>query len=128
VIWSNLVSANQISVVSYLLLLGLYMVIYLIDEIIVFGVAVFTMQASHVEEKHGRVLKLISGVIMLILGIVMAINPAWMNDLRTSLLVFFIALIITILIFIIHKKILPKFGITIGNESQQKQRKKKQTR
>jgi len=128
VIWSNLVSANQISVVSYLLLLGLYMLIYLLDELVVFGVAVFTMQASHVEEKHGRVLKLVSGVIMLILGIVMVINPAWMNDLRTSLLVFFIALIITILIFVVHKKILPKFGITIGNESQQKQRKKKQRR
>ncbi|MHB8807534.1 MAG: thioredoxin family protein [Anaerolineaceae bacterium] len=128
VIWSNLVSANQVSVVSYLLLLGLYMLIYLLDEIVVFGVAVFTMQASHVEEKHGRVLKLISGVIMFILGIVMAINPVWMNDLSTSLLVFLIAIIITILIFVIHKKILPKFGIYIGNESQQKKGKKKQRR
>ncbi|MGV8025147.1 MAG: hypothetical protein AB2L18_01150 [Anaerolineaceae bacterium] len=128
VIWSNLVSANHISVVSYLLLLGLYMLIYLLDEIVVFGVTVFTMQASHVEEKHGRVLKLISGVIMLILGIVMAINPAWMNDLSTSLLVFCIALIVTVLIYIIHKKILPKFGIYIGNEVQKKSEKKKQRR
>ncbi len=128
VIWSNLISANHISVISYLLLLGLYMIIYLLDEMIVFGVAVFTMQASRVEEKHGRVLKLISGVIMLILGIVMAINPEWMNDLSTSLLVFLIAIIITWLIFIIHKKILPKFGIYIGNDVSHKQGKKKQRR
>jgi cytochrome c biogenesis protein CcdA len=125
VIWSNLISVNDINTLSYLLLLGLYMLIYLIDEILVFGAAVLTMRASRIEEKHGRALKLISGVIMLILGFVMVVKPEWMNDLGTSLMVFLSAFVITLLVFMVHKKILPKFGIYIGNDFSQKQGKKK---
>lgn len=128
VIWSNLIATNQVSVVSYLLLLGLYMLIYLLDELAVFGVAVMTMQASRVEEKHGRVLKLISGTIMLALGVVMAIKPAWMNELGTSLVVFLVAIAITVLVYLIHQKILPKFGIYIGNDSAHQKKKKKYRR
>jgi uncharacterized membrane protein HdeD (DUF308 family) len=125
VIWSNLISVNDINTLSYLLLLGLYMLIYLIDEILVFGAAVLTMRASRIEEKHGRALKLISGVIMLILGFVMVVKPEWMNDLGTSLMVFLSAFVITLLVFMVHKKILPNFGIYIGNDFSQNQGKKK---
>lgn len=115
VIWSNLVAQNKVSVISYVLLLALYMLIYLLDELVIFGVAVFTMQASRVEEKHGRVLKLISGVIMLALGLAMALNPEWMNGLGTSLVVFGVALACTVLIYFLHQKVLPRLGIYIGN-------------
>ncbi len=72
------------------------------------------------EEKHGRLLKLASGVIMLTLGVVMVVNPQWMNGIGTSLLVFLAALGATLLIFILHRKVLPKFGILIGSEFQPK--------
>ena len=120
VIWSNLVAASQVDTAEFLFLLAIYMLIYLIDELIVFGLVVITMQASHVEEKHGRLLKLTSGVIMLTLGIVMIINPGWMNSIGSSLLVFLTALVVTVLIVIIHRMILPAFGISIGSEVQSK--------
>ncbi|MBU1691554.1 MAG: hypothetical protein KKD65_12565 [Gammaproteobacteria bacterium] len=126
VIWSNLVAANQVSTLGFILLLGLYMLIYLLDEIAVFGTVAVSMRASRVEEKHGRLLKLASGVIMLTLGFVMLVNPAWMNSIGTSLLVFLAALALTLLISLIHRRILPKFGILIGSELQpEKSRKHK---
>ncbi len=118
VIWSNLVAANQVSKTGFILLLGLYMLIYLLDELVVFGTAAVTMKASRMEEKHGRLLKLASGVIMLTLGFVMLFNPEWMNNVGTSLLVFLIALAATLLISLIHRKILPRYGILIGSELQ----------
>ena len=45
------------------------MLIYLLDEIAVFAVAAISMKAARVEEKHGRLLKLISGMIMLALAL-----------------------------------------------------------
>ncbi len=106
--------ANQVTLMPFLLLLGLYMLIYLIDELVVFTSATITMRVSKFEEKHGRLLKLISGVIMLALGLVMAVNPEWMNDLYHSLLVFAAALATSWAVYIIHQRILPRFGVYIG--------------
>lgn len=114
VIWSNLVSSSNISAATFIFLLAVYMIIYLIDELAIFGAAVITMKASRLEEKHGRILKLISGMVILVLGVVMLINPEWMNQLNSSILVFGIALASAFLVFFIHQKILPQFGIYIG--------------
>ncbi len=115
VIWSNIMIANKVSPLYFALLLGLYMLIYLLDEIGVVAVASITMKAARVEEKHGRLLKLISGTIMLALGIVMLIDPTIMNTLSSSLVVFAIALALTALIYFIHQKILPGMGVYIGS-------------
>ncbi len=118
VIWSNLIAANQVKAWQFILLLGLYMFIYLLDEMAVFISAAVTMRASRVEEKHGRLLKLISGVLMTTLAVVMAINPQWMNGVGSSILVFLAALVITLFIYALHRKVLPRFGILIGSELQ----------
>lgn len=109
VIWTNLLSAQNITGTTFLLLLALYMVIYQLDEMMVFGVSVVTLKASRMEEKHGRVLKLVSGVLLLTLSLVMLINPAWMNELNSSLLVFGFAFLVTILI-LVFKRILSDPG------------------
>jgi cytochrome c biogenesis protein CcdA/glutaredoxin len=124
VIWSNLVAANQVTTLDFILLLGLYMLIYLLDELVVFITAAVTMKASRMEEKHGRLLKLASGVIMLALGMVMLINPEWMNNVGTSLLVFLAALLLTLLVSFVHRKLLPRFGILIGSEFQTDKKRK----
>ncbi len=54
VIWSNIMIANDVGTLYFALLLGLYMLIYLLDEIVIFGAAAVTMKATRVEEKHGR--------------------------------------------------------------------------
>ena len=124
VIWSNLLAANQVTTIDFILLLGLYMLIYLLDELVVFVTAAVTMKASRMEEKHGRLLKLASGVIMLALGFVMLVNPAWMNNVGTSLLVFLAAIALTLLVSLVHRKVLPRFGILIGSELQTDNRRK----
>ena len=65
---------------TFVLLILLYMLIYQLDELIIFFSVVFTLKASKLEEKHGRILKLIGGTLMLTLAAVMLINPTLMND------------------------------------------------
>jgi len=62
--------------------------IYQLDEMVIFFTAVYSLKASKLEEKHGRILKLIGGMLMLTLAGVMLINPALMNSLSSSLLIF----------------------------------------
>ena len=118
VLWTNLLVAQNVPVLTFVLLLLVYLVIYQLDEMGIFFVAVFTMRASKLEEKHGRILKLIGGMLMLALAGVMLINPSLMNSLTSSLIVFGAAFGATLAILLLHRTILPKFGVHIGTEFQ----------
>jgi thiol-disulfide isomerase/thioredoxin len=116
VLWTNLLTAQKVTPAAFALLLGLYMLIYQIDELGLFAVAVVTLKANRIEEKHGRVLKLIGGMLMLALAIVMLINPALMNNLGSSLLIFAIALAATLAVLFVHRWLLPRLGVHFGTE------------
>lgn len=116
VLWTNLLIAQEATAATFVLLLLLYMLIYQIDELGIFLVAVFTLKASKLQEKQGRILKLVGGMLMLTLANVMLVNPAWMNQISSSLIVFGVAFAATALVLLVHRKILPQFGIRIGTE------------
>lgn len=116
VIWTNLLAVQGVRGLSFLVYLLVYMLVYQLDEIVIFLVAVFTLRKSKMEEKYGRILKLLGGVLMVALALVMLINPALMNNIGNSLLVFGAAFGVTGLILLVHRVILPKYNIRIGSE------------
>ncbi len=116
VLWTNILADQGVGAATFVLLLLLYMVIYQLDELAVFGTAVVTLRASKLEEKHGRVLKLVGGMLMLTLAVVMIIDPTLMTTLGSALLVFGAALAATVLVLLVHRVVLPRFGIRIGTE------------
>ena len=120
VLWTNLLVAQGVSSGVFVALLLLYLIIYQIDELVIFGSMVVTLKASRLEEKQGRVLKLFGGVLMLALATVMLIKPSLMNDLVTSAVIFATAFSLAGIILIIHRAILPQLGIWIGSEAHDK--------
>ncbi len=62
-------------------LLALYLLIYVGLELVLFGAVVATMRITRFEERHGRLLKLIGGALMVVLGITMV----WFRQLLDSL-------------------------------------------
>ena len=115
VIWSNILSAHGIGKLEFALHLLLYMLLYQLDELIIFLAVVVTMKSKRMEEKHGQVLKLFSDCLMVVLSAVMIIEPALMNELSSTLIIFGAAIAVTLLILLVTAKILPKFGIYIGH-------------
>jgi len=124
VLWTNLLTAQKVGTLTFVLLLLLYMLIYQIDEIAIFLAAVFTLRTSRLEEKHGRILKLIGGMLMLTLAGVMLIQPDLMNKLSNSLLIFGFAFATAMLVMWLHRKVLPQYGIYIGTEIGPKKRRR----
>jgi cytochrome c biogenesis protein CcdA/thiol-disulfide isomerase/thioredoxin len=120
VLWTNLVAAQQVDSLTFSLLLGLYMLIYLLDELVVFLTVVITLRASKLEEKHGRVLKLVGGVVMMALAVVLLVDPELMNNISSSILIFGAAFAAAGLILLFHRRVLPYFGIYIGSETKKK--------
>lgn len=128
VLWTNLLASQGVDGATFLALLSLYILIYLADELLIFFGVVLTLKASKFEEKHGRVLKLVGGVIMMALAIVLIIDPAIMNDIGSSLMVFGGALLLTVVVLLVHRKVLPSYGIYIGTEMQPPSKRNKRRR
>ena len=99
VIWSNLVAAQNATFSSYIALLLIYLLVYLSVELVIFFGAVFAMKQSRFEKKHGRLLKLIGGMIMLALAIMLAVDPKAMEDFGVTILVFGGAIFLSIIIY-----------------------------
>jgi len=112
VLWTNLLNAQEISGMAFLGFLLVYMFVYQIDELGIFLVSVFSLRQAKMEEKHGRMLKLLGGILMLSLAAVMLIDPTIMNSLKNALLVFAAAFALTGLILVVHQVILPKLTKT----------------
>ena len=58
--------------------LGLYNVAYMFDDSIMVIIAVVTLGRRKLQEKEGRWLKLVSGLLILALGVVMIFKPDWL--------------------------------------------------
>lgn len=62
---------------NYLYLL-LYIVAYMLDDTLMVAVVVATLGKHRLQESGGRVLKLVSGAVILAIGAVMLIKPEWL--------------------------------------------------
>jgi cytochrome c biogenesis protein CcdA/glutaredoxin len=92
VLWTGLLEANGVNAAGAALLFVLYMVPFLLDELIVFTLAVVTLRATKMQERHGRLLKLVGGTMMLALAVTVVVDPSAMSDPLTALGVFGAAL------------------------------------
>lgn len=108
VIWSGLVSAHDVSAPGFAMLLGIYLVIYLLDELVVFGIAVIKLRIDRFEERHARVLKLAGGVIMVFLAAVLVTEPEIMSNAGQAIAVFALAFALTALIVFIDRQIVSR--------------------
>ena len=88
VLWTGMLQANGVGFAESAALFVVYMVPFLLDEIIVFGFVVVTMRATKMQEKHGQLLKLVAGVTMLALAAVMVLEPSLMENPLIALALF----------------------------------------
>jgi len=115
-IWTNLLVVQEVTGLAFVGLLLVYMLVYQLDELGIFLVAVFTLRKTKMEEKYGRILKLLGGMLMLSLAVVMLVDPTLMGNIGSSLWVFGGAFVVTALVLLLHRVILPKFNIHLGSE------------
>ncbi len=103
VVWSGIVADRGISGAAFVLLLALYLLVYLSVELVIFLVALMTLRMQRFEERHGRALKLIGGMVMVALAVVLVVAPDLMNDLSGSVAVFGAALLAAGLVMMLDR-------------------------
>ncbi len=74
-IYTRILTLQNIPPITHYLYLALYNIIYVAPLAIIVGIFAFTMGGKKLTEKQGRILKLISGALMLSLGLIMLFAP-----------------------------------------------------
>lgn len=87
-LWTNMLAQQGVLTGTSVALFGLYMAVFLMDELIIFGLAVFTLRATRMQEEHGRALKIVAASVMVALAVTMVFAPDALTTLTGTLLVF----------------------------------------
>lgn len=61
----------------YLYMFG-YIIFYMLDDMIVFGIAMFTLKSKTVGGKYAKYVNLIGGALIFILGLLLILKPEWL--------------------------------------------------
>jgi cytochrome c biogenesis protein CcdA/glutaredoxin len=88
VLWTGMVADRDVGAAGFAFLFALYLSVFLLDELLLFGAAVVTMRATKLQERHGRELKLLSGLVMVTLAGVLVVRPALLESVGGALVVF----------------------------------------
>lgn len=94
-VYTRVLTLNALSSSQYYLYLALYNVIYIVPLLLIVAVFTFTLGSRKLSEREGRVLKLLSGNMMLGLGLILFFAPQLLNNMMASMLVMVIAIAIT---------------------------------
>lgn len=105
VLWTGMLHANGVGAAETAFLFVAYMIPFLLDELIIFGIAVFTMKSFKMQEKHGELLKLFAGVTMLVLAATMVINPTLMENPVAALILFAAAFVLALVIHVVATRV-----------------------
>jgi glutaredoxin len=77
-LFTRILTMQQLEGWAYYGYLGLYNVAYMLDDVMVLAIGVITLSRERLQEKEGRWLKLISGMVMIGLGVVLIGKPEWL--------------------------------------------------
>jgi glutaredoxin len=96
-IFTRILTLNNLSTTAYYLYLVLYNLVYVVPLFLIVLGFTFTLGKRQLTEWQGRVLKLISGGMMLGLGAVLIIDPALLNSVAASSIILLSALALSLL-------------------------------
>lgn len=75
VIYTQILAVNELSKSMYYLYLLLYIIFFLLDDIIVFVIAMYTLKLTGLSTKYTRFANLIGGFLMILIGILLIVKP-----------------------------------------------------
>ena len=78
-LYTNILSRQGFSLATRYACLGLYILAYMFDDALMVAAVVWSFSKFRLQETGGRWLKLVSGLAILLLGLVMLVRPEWLG-------------------------------------------------
>jgi hypothetical protein len=78
VMFIEILSMNNLGLIEQIVYIGLYMLFFLLDDLIIFFIAMTTMQVTGFSTKYGKLSKLVGGILLLLIGLLLIFKPEWL--------------------------------------------------
>ena len=78
VIFTEILSINKITGILRIVYLLIYVLFYMIDDLLVFTISMFTLEATGITNKYNKLCTLVSSIIMILMGTLLLIKPEWL--------------------------------------------------
>ena len=74
-IFTQILSMNNLNTFKYMIYMFIYIVFFLLDDILIFTISMNTLKVTGISTKYTKYSHLVGGIIMLIIGILMLLKP-----------------------------------------------------
>jgi hypothetical protein len=78
VIYTQILTMTNLPVWQYYGYLGLYILVFMLDDLFVFIIAMKTLQMVGITTKYARTSHLVGGILMIIIGALLILKPSWL--------------------------------------------------
>lgn len=78
IVFTNILKINELSNIENLIYILIYIFFFLIDDIIIFSIAMISFKVTGISNKYSKYSHLIGGILMLIIGLLMLFKPSWL--------------------------------------------------
>ena len=78
VLFIEILKLNDLSALQYALYIFIYLFFFMIDDIIIFTICMITLKVTGISNKYTKYSHLIGGIIMLLIGLLMAFKTNWL--------------------------------------------------
>jgi glutaredoxin len=77
-IYTQILTLSDLPTWKYYLYILVYILFFMLDDLVVFIIAMKTLQLTGLTTKYTRISKLIGGIVMFILGLILILKPEWL--------------------------------------------------
>ena len=97
-VFTRILTLNELPESSYYVYLALYCLVYILPLSVIVVLFTVTLGRRKLSEEEGRLLKLMSGLMMAGLGLILVIQPGLLNNLATTAVLVFVVLLVTLIL------------------------------
>jgi len=77
-VFTQILALNELSTLEYSIYMILYILFFLLDDVVIFVASMVTLNTKGISSKYGKYSHLVGGIIMVLIGILMIFKPEWL--------------------------------------------------
>ena len=77
VVFAEILSVNNLTSTQNLIYLLIYVLFFMLDDLVIFIIAMVTLKITGISNKYGKYSHIIGGIIMVIVGLLLILKPEW---------------------------------------------------
>lgn len=77
-VYTQVLAMNEMAGWHYYLYILLYIFFFMLDDLIIFFIAMITLEMTGITTKYARISRLVGGLVMLAIGLMLILKPEWL--------------------------------------------------